>query len=125
MRLASKQREEVDVMTTIKATCPRCGDVDLVPADVRVTVARELGWSTYTFTCGGCAEAICKTADEDVVQLLTGAGVRVDHLAIPLEYLESRVIERTCTPLTRDDLLDFALWLASVDDIVMAADQEV
>ena len=61
-------------MTTIKATCPRCGDVDLVPADVRVTVARELGWSTYTFTCAGCADSICKTADEDIVQLLTRCG---------------------------------------------------
>jgi hypothetical protein len=113
------------MMTSIKATCPRCGDVDLVPADVRVTVARELGWSTYTFTCAGCSDSIRKAADDDVVALLTGAGVRVERLAIPLEYLESRVIERTCTPLTRDDLLDFALWLQSVDDIVMVADQEV
>jgi hypothetical protein len=112
-------------MTTIKATCPRCGDVDLAPADVRVTVAAELGWSTYTFTCGGCADSVCKSADDDVVQLLTGAGVRVVHIEIPLEYLEARVIERTSRPLTRDDLLDFALWLASVDDVVMAADQEV
>ena len=112
-------------MTTIKATCPRCGDVDLVPADVRVTVAAELGWSTYTFTCVGCEDSVCKSADDDVVQLLTGAGVRVDHIEIPVEYLEARVIERTYRPLTRDDLLDFALWLASVDDVVMAADQEV
>ncbi|MGB7983139.1 MAG: hypothetical protein WCF36_20335 [Candidatus Nanopelagicales bacterium] len=111
-------------MTTIKATCPRCGDVDLVPADVQVTVAAELGWSTYTFTCEGCAEAVCKPADDDVVQLLTGAGVRVDHLAIPLEYLESRVLERTCGPMTRDDLLDFVLWLDSTVDIVMAAQQD-
>ena len=112
-------------MTTIKATCPRCGDVDLVPEDVRVTVARELGWSTYTFTCAGCADSVCKPADEDVVQLLTGAGVRVDLLSIPLEYLESRILERTSTPLTNDSLLDFVLWLESVDDVVMAADQEV
>ena len=70
-------------MTTIKATCPRCGDVDLVPADVRVTVARELGWSTYTFTCPACADSVCKPADEDVVQLLTGAGVRVELIGHP------------------------------------------
>ena len=111
-------------MTTIKATCPRCGDVDLVPSDVRVTVARELGWSTYTFTCAGCCDDVCKSADADVVQLLCGAGVRVENLQIPVEYLESRVLERTCPPLTRDDLLDFALWLESADDVVMAADQE-
>ncbi len=111
-------------MTTIKATCPRCGDVDLVPADVRVLVAAELGWSTYTFTCGGCAQAVSKSADADVVQLLTGAGVRVDHLEIPLEYLESRVLERTCGPMTSDDLLDFVLWLDGTTDIVMAAQQD-
>ncbi len=111
-------------MTTIKATCPRCGDVDLVPADVQVTVAAELGWSTYTFTCVGCTEAVCKAADEDVVALLSGAGVRVDHLEIPLEYLESRVLERTSAPMTRDDLLDFVLWLDGTQDIVMAAQQD-
>ncbi len=111
-------------MTTIKATCPRCGDVDLVPADVHVTVARELGWSTYTFTCVGCSDEVCKTADADVVQLLSGAGVRVDNLDIPIEYLESRVLERTCPPLTSDDLLDFALWLESAEDVVMVADSE-
>lgn len=108
-------------MTTIKATCPTCGDVDLTPADVTVTIARELGWSTYSFVCAGCADSICKPADDEVVQLLTGAGVRVERLDIPVEYLEARVLTRTCPPLTADDLLDFALMLESADDIVMAA----
>ncbi len=111
-------------MTTIKATCPRCGDVDLVPADVHVTVARELGWSTYTFTCVECADEVCKSADADVVQLLSGAGVRVDNLEIPVEYLEARVLERACPPLTLDDLLDFALWLETADDVALVADSE-
>lgn len=108
-------------MTTIKATCPTCGDVDLTPADVTVTVARELGWSTYTFRCVQCSDPVCKPADEEVVQLLTGAGVRVERLDIPVEFLESRVLSRTSGPLTGDDLLDFHEWLDSVDDIVAAA----
>ncbi len=112
-------------MTTIKATCPTCGDVDLAPADVTVTVARELGWSTYTFRCAGCADAVCKPADEEVVQLLTGAGVRVERLDIPLEYLEARVLTRTSPPLGYDDLLDFGLWLESIDDVVRLAADEV
>lgn len=112
-------------MTTIKATCPRCGDVDLVPGQVHVTVARELGWSTYTFTCVECSDEVCRDADADVVQLLSGAGVRVDRLEIPMEYLEARVMERIHGPLTSDDLLDFALWLDSTDDLAMAADLEV
>lgn len=111
-------------MTTIKATCPSCGDVDLTPADVTVTVARELGWSTYSFTCAGCADPVCKPADEETVRLLTGAGVRVERLAIPVEYLESRVLSRTNPPLTEDDLLDFGLWLAHASDVVQAATAE-
>ena len=111
-------------MTTIKATCPTCGDVDLTPADVTVTVARELGWSTYSFTCAECADCVCKPADEETVRLLTGAGVRVERVAIPLEYLEARVLTRTNPPLTEDDLLDFGLWLARAGDIVEAATAE-
>lgn len=111
-------------MTTIKATCPTCGDVDLTPEDVTVTVARELGWSTYTFRCATCADAVCKPADEEVVQLLTGAGVRIEMLDIPLEYLEARIISRTTTPMTRDDILDFALWLETAADIVGLAAEE-
>lgn len=110
-------------MTTIKATCPTCGDVDLTPADVTVTVATELGWSTYTFTCATCESDICKPADDEVVTLLSGAGVRVQRVDIPLEYLESRVMEATCDPLTRDELLDFALWLETESDIIGAVSQ--
>jgi hypothetical protein len=110
-------------MTTIKATCPMCGDVDLTPADVTVTVASELGWSTYSFTCGQCTDEVCKSADEETVRLLTGAGVRVHRLAIPIEYLESRVLSRTNPPLTEDDLLDFGLWLSRSTDVVEAAVQ--
>jgi hypothetical protein len=105
-------------MTTIKATCPTCGDVDLTPADVTVTVARALGWSTYTFRCATCWDAVCKPADDEVVQLLTGAGVRVERLVVPLEYLESRSMASAGAPLTDDDLLDFALWLHGTEDII-------
>jgi hypothetical protein len=108
-------------VTTIKATCPTCGDVDLAPSDVTVTVARELGWSTYTFRCVRCSDAVCKPADDEVVQLLTGAGVRVERVDIPVEYLEERVLIRTNPPLTDDDLIDFHAWLSSTDDVVGAA----
>lgn len=111
-------------MTTIKATCPECGDVDLAPSDVTVTVATECGWSTYTFTCASCADAVCKPADPEIVRLLTGAGVRVEHLAIPIEFLESRVLVRTCSPLAEDDLVEFGLWLEGLDDVVGAAADE-
>lgn len=108
-------------MTTIKATCPTCGDVDLTPADVTVTIARGLGWSTYAFTCAGCSDRVSKPADEEIVQLLTGAGVRVELVMVPTEFLESRVLTRTLPPLTADDLIAFGLWLETVADPISAA----
>ena len=108
-------------MTTIKATCPTCGDVDLTPDDMRVTVAEEAGWSTYSFTCKTCAEPVTKPADDEIVRLLTGAGVRVRTVHVPGEFLQSQLLNRTRPPLTEDDLLDFALWLGRDVDVISAA----
>ncbi len=96
-------------MTTIKATCPICGDVDLTPHDVRLTVAEGAGWATYTFRCTECNDQIEKPADEEVVALLSSAGVEIDR--VPDEALE----DHAGAPLSYDDVLDFALWLASHD----------
>jgi hypothetical protein len=99
-------------MTTIKATCPLCGDIDLTPREVRLTVAEAAGWATYTFKCGRCNDYIEKTADEEVVALLTSAGVAVDK--VPGEALEYHV----GSPISYDDVLDLALWLERHDQIV-------
>ena len=101
-------------MTTIKATCPVCGDVDLTPNDVRLTVAEEAGWATYTFTCTECNDAIEKPADEEVVALLSSAGVVIDR--VPAEALE----DHAGPALSYDDVLDFALWLG--ENEIVAAD---
>jgi hypothetical protein len=99
-------------MTTIKATCPMCGDVDLTPAQVRLTVAEAAGWATYTFTCGSCHDLIEKAADDEVVALLSSAGVLVDR--VPGEVLETH----SGRPISYDDVLDLALWLETHDVIV-------
>ncbi len=101
-------------MTTIKATCPTCGDVDLTPPDVRLTVAEAAGWATYTFRCTKCNESVEKPADDEVVALLSSAGVRMD--CVPAEALE----EHAGRALTYDDVLDFAIWLHEHD--LVAAD---
>lgn len=96
-------------MTTIKATCPTCGDVDLTPPEVRLTVAEAAGWATYTFRCSKCQEDIEKPADDEVVALLSSAGVRID--CVPAEALEGHA----GAALTYDDVLDFAIWLHEHD----------
>ncbi len=99
-------------MTTIKATCPICGDVDLTPAEVRLTVAQAAGWATYTFKCASCQDLIEKSADDEVVALLSSAGVIIDH--VPGEAFETH----QGLPICYDDVLDFALWLDMHDVIV-------
>lgn len=107
-------------MTTIKATCPSCGDVDLKPGDITVVTAPAAGWATYQFGCPSCEELITKTADEEVVTLLRGAGVRVEKLHIPAEALELHF----GPPLAHDDLIDFGLRLSDSDRLVEVLAQE-
>lgn len=90
-------------MTTIKVTCPECGDVDLEPSDIGLTVTHA--WCTYSFTCGECGGSVTKPAAAEVVDLLTSAGVSTT--VIPAEALERHI----GTAIGYDDVLDFALAL--------------
>ena len=101
-------------MTTIKATCPTCGDVDLKPRDINVVVAPAAGWATYQFLCPTCEDEITKSADDEVVSLLRGAGVRVEKMHVPAEALELHF----GPPLAADDLIDFGLTLQDTDRLV-------
>jgi predicted RNA-binding Zn-ribbon protein involved in translation (DUF1610 family) len=107
-------------MTTIKATCPSCGDVDLKPRDITVVIAPAAGWASYQFQCPNCEEEITKTADDEVVTLLRGAGVRVEKLHVPAEALELHF----GPPLAPDDLIDFGLKLSGTDRLVEVLAQE-
>ena len=103
-------------MTTIKASCPTCGDVDLKPADLRLVVCTRTEWSTYAFDCPACTDEVKKPADEEIVALLVSGGVRAQQWHIPAEALE----EHVGPALSYDDLLDFALWLHGHDTVVPA-----
>jgi hypothetical protein len=107
-------------MTTIKATCPSCGDVDLKPRDIMVVVAPAAGWATYQFTCPTCDDDVTKPADDEVITLLRGAGVRVEKLHIPAEALELHF----GAPLAADDLIDFGMRLSATDRLVEVLAQE-
>lgn len=96
-------------MTTIKVTCPECGDIDLQPADLDLSVAPT--WATYTFQCCDCGEAISKPADAEIVDLLSSAGVRT--MVIPAEALE----HHRGPGISYDDVLDFALALQDDEGI--------
>ncbi len=107
-------------MTTIKASCPSCGEVELTPADVSLMVCSHAPLSYYAFTCPDCTEEVRKPADDHVVSLLVSGGVPATVWDVPAEALEPR----TGPALTYDDLLDLALKLASTDLLApVAADR--
>jgi hypothetical protein len=91
-----------------------CGDVSLTPRQVRVVSCTRPEWSYYAFTCPGCTDEVSKPADEEIVTLLVSGGVPVEHWIIPAEALEPH----DGAAITYDDVLDFALWLDSRDDVL-------
>jgi predicted RNA-binding Zn-ribbon protein involved in translation (DUF1610 family) len=114
----SLSQEELPV-TRIRANCPSCGEVDLRPHDVVLSVVRAYDGlisdaSSYRFNCPDCTEVVTKPADERIAQLLTTGGVPVEEAEDAPEvtapavdhrppHPESRTWGR---PLTADDLLD-------------------
>ena len=100
-------------MTTIKASCPGCGEVELTSSDVTLMVCSHAPQSYYTFTCPSCSDEVRKPADDHVVSLLMSGGVRAEVWELPAEALEAK----SGPALTYDDLLDFALQLSNADDV--------
>jgi hypothetical protein len=107
------------VMTTIRTTCPRCGEVDMGPTAIRLQVTRGGREGTYRFTCPTCMDAVEKRADRKIVALLVSAGVDVagggtitETEAPPLDELpfdhEDTVPWASSAPaFTIDDVIDF------------------
>jgi hypothetical protein len=99
-------------VTTIKASCPTCGGVELTSADIHLRVCTtDRSLSYYAFRCPSCEEEVRKPADQHVVQLLMSGGVRAQTWNIPAEVLELK----DGPALTYDDLLDFVLHLGRTD----------
>lgn len=104
-------------MTIIKATCPSCGDVELSRDQVRLVVHPLADRSFYGFTCTLCGDVVRKPAGDEVVRLLTMGGVVAERVVVPAEALELH----SGPPLTPDDVLDFATWLAGATNLAEAA----
>lgn len=94
-------------MTTIRANCPSCGDVQLTSDDLTVRVCSDTEQGSYTFRCPSCHAAVAKDASRRIVDLLVSSGVRMQVWRLPAELAEVR----DGPALTPDDLLDFHLLL--------------
>ena len=104
-------------MTTIKASCPGCGEVELTSEDVTLMVCSHAPLSYYTFTCPKCVAEVRKPADDQIVSLLMSGGVRAIVWELPAEALEVH----DGPALTYDDLLDLGLQLAATDHLAALA----
>jgi predicted RNA-binding Zn-ribbon protein involved in translation (DUF1610 family) len=101
-------------MTTIKATCPSCGEVGLTPGDIDLRVD-ETGEddSFYAFKCPTCLNHIRKQADERIIRLLVSGGVAAQVIRKP-SHPERRPAGNL-PRLSADDLLDFHELLETPD----------
>ena len=90
-------------MTTIKATCPECGEVDLTADDILLRIGASKTVNTYGFSCPACGDFVQKAADERVVRLLLSGGVVPVPVHVPAEALEVH----DGPVINHDDLLDF------------------
>ena len=90
-------------MTTIKATCPSCGEVSLTADDILLRIGAAASYNTYGFDCPSCSEFVEKPADERIVRLLLSGGVMPVLNHIPAEALENK----TGPAINHDDILSF------------------
>src|SRR5213592_3796860 len=66
-------------MTTIRTTCPRCGEVDMGPEAISLAVRSNGREGSYRFTCPSCEDDVEKRADRKIVALLVSAGVDISR----------------------------------------------
>ena len=99
-------------MTTIRANCPSCGDVQLRATELTVRVCSDDEPGSYWFRCPACERPVAKDASRRIVDLLVSSGVRMQVWRLPAELREPQY---PGAPLTPDDLLDFHLMLERDD----------
>ncbi|HEX6262107.1 MAG TPA: hypothetical protein VF097_04595 [Actinomycetota bacterium] len=119
-------------MTTIRATCPRCGEVEMSAASVLLVVEAGTTEGTYRFVCPSCEDTVEKRADRKVVMLLLSAGVEVrevSHEVVSMEHPSVRShqpsfeeavqedvrVAQEEPAFTLDDLIDFHFLLQQED----------
>jgi len=98
-------------MTTIRTTCPRCGEVDMGPEAISLSVRSNGREGSYRFTCPSCADDVEKRADRKIVALLVSAGVDVDApseaMPHPELFDEDDGTAALGPPFSIDDVIEF------------------
>ena len=108
-------------MTTIRTNCPTCGEVDMSPEAVLLSVRDIAGEGSYRFSCPECRKTVEKPADRKVVALLLSAGVELDEETepaaaptVPAAFYEERP---DGPPFTIDDVITFHFLLEDDEEL--------
>jgi len=96
-------------MTTVRAQCPTCHDVQLGIDDLTVRVCADDSSGSYRFMCPTCDQVVDRPASGRIVELLLSAGAHHETWTWPAELGE----RPAGPPLTPDDLLDLHMVLQS------------
>ncbi|MDP8957267.1 MAG: hypothetical protein M3N24_09995 [Actinomycetota bacterium] len=108
-------------MTTIRTNCPTCGEVDMTPEAVLLSVRDIAGEGSYRFSCPECRKTVEKPADRKVVALLLSAGVELDEGREPAPgpAMEIGVYEERPDgpPFTVDDVITFHFLLEDDEEL--------
>jgi predicted RNA-binding Zn-ribbon protein involved in translation (DUF1610 family) len=104
-------------MTTIRTTCPRCGEVDMGPEAISLSVRSSGREGSYRFTCPRCDDAVEKRADRKIVALLVSAGVDLEPRGGGSEMSESLFDQE---PMDTLDALEQAMDgpAFTIDDVI-------
>lgn len=98
-------------MSTVRASCPECGDVELTIGEVRVIVCSTTNEGAYAFNCPSCHLAVSKPTDFRVVDVLLASGATLAVWSLPAELNE---VHRG-PAISYDDLLAFHFDLQGSD----------
>jgi predicted RNA-binding Zn-ribbon protein involved in translation (DUF1610 family) len=100
-------------MTTIRTTCPRCGEVDMGPEAIVLSVERGGSEGSYHFVCPECQGPVEKRADRKIVALMVSAGVDVSDQRQTPTAVQSRLDQVIEEPPHSSDAPAFTM-----DDVI-------
>jgi predicted RNA-binding Zn-ribbon protein involved in translation (DUF1610 family) len=92
-------------MTMIRTTCPKCGEVDMRPEAILLSIQERSGEGSYKFSCPTCLHTIEKPADRKVAALLLSAGVEIEDDELSEEAPEALEVRPPGPPFTLDDVI--------------------
>jgi len=82
-------------MTMIRTTCALCGEVELIPGELRLELTTLHGTGSYLFSCPTCGDEQRRPANHRVVSILLATGVAYEVLDDPNPITEAEIARFT------------------------------